>query len=47
MKKDEYVKECVCQRCGHKWIPRKKGRPALCPNRKCHSPYWDVPREEK
>lgn len=28
-----------CKRCGHKWIPRKKDKPLICP--KCKSPYWD------
>ena len=34
-----------CERCGHKWIPRKKEYPTICP--KCKSPYWDKPRKKK
>ena len=32
-----------CERCEHKWIPRKKEYPILCPN--CKSAYWDKPRK--
>jgi predicted Zn-ribbon and HTH transcriptional regulator len=33
------LKGCRC-RCGHEWLPRKKGeRPLVCP--KCKSPRWD------
>jgi len=32
-----------CERCSHKWVPRKKSgeddKPIVCP--KCKSPYWD------
>lgn len=38
----EIVKKWVCQRCGHKWIPRHENRPKICP--KCKSPYWDRER---
>jgi N6-adenosine-specific RNA methylase IME4 len=32
-----------CERCEHKWVPRKEGeKPRVCP--KCKSPYWDRPR---
>ena len=34
-----------CERCEHKWIPRKKTRPRVCP--KCKSAYWDVPKKKK
>ena len=34
-----------CERCGHEWIPRMKENPRVCP--KCHSPYWDVQRNNK
>jgi len=37
------VKGYKCERCGHKWIPRKKGKPVICP--KCKSPYWDKKRK--
>jgi predicted Zn-ribbon and HTH transcriptional regulator len=35
----------TCQRCGHKWLPRKQGRPHLCPN--CKSVKWDEPKTTK
>lgn len=35
----------LCERCGHKWVPRLKENPRVCP--KCHSPYWDKPRNKK
>lgn len=34
------VHELKCKRCGHTWIPRKNDV-RICPNPKCHSPYWD------
>lgn len=34
-----------CERCGHIWVPRKKGEPRVCP--KCKSPYWNTPRKGK
>jgi len=37
--------ELICQRCGWKWIPRKNETPAVCPNPKCHSPWWNKPRK--
>ena len=33
-----------CLRCNHEWIPRSDEKPKVCPNKKCHSPYWDRPR---
>ena len=34
------LKGYVCERCGHKWVPREgKKKPVVCP--KCKSPYWD------
>ena len=33
-----------CDRCGHEWIPHSiDDPPRVCPNPKCHSPYWDDP----
>jgi len=32
-----------CCRCGYKW-PKKNnadGKPTVCANQKCKSPYWD------
>ena len=37
------VKGYQCERCKHKWIPRKKEYPILCPH--CKSAYWDKPRK--
>lgn len=34
-----------CDRCGHKWAPKKDVLPKVCP--KCKSPYWDTPRQPK
>lgn len=36
-----------CVRCGHIWTPRKESKPVVCPNRACHSPYWQIPKQEK
>jgi Zn finger protein HypA/HybF involved in hydrogenase expression len=33
-----------CKRCGHKWNPRKQDI-KVCPNPKCHSPYWNIERK--
>lgn len=33
-----------CERCEHKWQPRGKTRPRVCPN--CKSAYWDTPRKD-
>ena len=38
------MKQYVCQRCGHVWMPRKPQKPRQCPNRHCHSVYWDTPK---
>ncbi len=35
----------TCNRCGHKWIPRENGEPAVCPS--CKSPYWNKARVRK
>jgi hypothetical protein len=39
------LKILTCERCGHRWTPRK---PVVrqCPNQKCRSAYWNVPREK-
>jgi hypothetical protein len=39
-----FVRQHVCLRCGHQWYGRKPELPVACPNRKCHSPYWNTPR---
>lgn len=33
----------TCLRCGHTWVPRQQVT-HVCPNPKCHSPYWNTPR---
>ena len=38
------VKGFECERCGHQWAPREKGKPRVCP--KCKSPYWDKERKK-
>ena len=37
----------VCERCGHKWVPRETTteEPKVCP--KCKSPYWNVPKKNR
>jgi len=43
------IKTLVCLRCGHgsdpkkPWVQRSREKPRAC--WKCHSPYWDRPRE--
>jgi len=39
------LKGYVCERCNHKWVPRDKQKPLVCP--KCKSPYWDRKRRRK
>ena len=36
-----------CLRCGHTWIPRTPKKPKVCPNPKCKSPYWHIPKGER
>lgn len=33
-----------CERCGHKWHPKKEEMPRCCAF--CKSPYWNVPTEK-
>jgi len=45
-----------CERCGHIWLPKgldsdklsnlEKYSPKVCPNPKCHSPYWQTKRKD-
>ena len=37
----------LCERCGHKWMPRENNteEPRVCP--KCKNPYWNRPRQKK
>ena len=41
-KRDYDLPTLKCLRCGHKWYPRSKDKPKVCPH--CKSPYWDKPR---
>lgn len=37
-----------CSRCKYEWIPRNPEKePRVCPNPKCHSPYWKEPRKKE
>ncbi len=40
---DQY-KPVKCERCCHTFKPRKDDV-RVCP--KCHSPWWDTPKEER
>lgn len=43
--KTQKIIKLTCSQCGYVWVPRKDPESIkICPNRKCHSPYWD---EEK
>ena len=42
----EAYKKVMCCRCDWTWRPTKDDV-RVCPNPKCHSMYWDTPREEK
>lgn len=33
-----------CKRCGYSWVPKKEDV-RICP--KCHSPWWDVEKENE
>jgi hypothetical protein len=37
-----------CDRCGHEWIPRNgvEDEPRVCPNPRCHSPWWNQPTKK-
>lgn len=37
------IKKLKCLRCGWEWIPRKTDV-RQCPNKKCHSNLWNVPK---
>ena len=41
------VIQYICERCGHKWQPRGEKLPLVCPNGKCKSRYWAIPRRKK
>ena len=44
--KCEEILPVECCRCGHNWRP-KKDEVVTCPNKKCKSPYWNVPKTPK
>jgi len=33
------VIQYTCNKCKHSWIPRRKGKPKVCPN--CKRTDWD------
>jgi Zn finger protein HypA/HybF involved in hydrogenase expression len=39
----EAIKELECQKCHHKWLPRKLDV-RYCPE--CQTAYWDTPRDD-
>lgn len=39
------IKGYKCERCGHRWVPRRKEYPRVCP--RCKSPYWDKLKKPK
>ena len=41
----EFERKLTCTRCEYTWIPRSDEPPKVCPNPKCKSPYWNVPRK--
>ena len=41
------IKLVTCSRCGYSWYPRTPTKPKVCANKKCKSPYWNVPRRVK
>ena len=35
-----------CCRCGYDWVSQEMpNKPITCPNPKCRSPYWDIPKK--
>jgi len=40
------MRKLKCLRCGYEWYPRKDDV-RQCPNIKCHSALWDVPKINK
>lgn len=40
------VKKIKCRQCGHVWTPRKK-IVRICPNLRCHSYLFDVPKTKR
>ena len=40
---NERVENLSCTRCNHKWLPRKKILPKVCPM--CNNPYWNKERK--
>ena len=44
MEKKREMKEC--KRCGWQWFT-SFAKVIVCPNPKCHSPYWDSEKKAK
>lgn len=45
MELKEEITKYKCERCGHIWIPRNKGKPKVCPE--CKRMDWNIPKEKK
>lgn len=39
------TRECRCEQCKHKWVPRLAQIPVICP--KCKRQNWNEPRRKK
>lgn len=37
------INKVKCLQCGYEWIQRTE-KPVKCPNIKCQSYFWDVPK---
>lgn len=38
---DQGRPKCVCDVCGHEWLPRRNKEPYKCPKLKCQSTQWN------
>jgi predicted Zn-ribbon and HTH transcriptional regulator len=36
-----------CSHCGYEWKEKNGVASKVCPNPKCHTPYWDRPKRNK
>ena len=37
----------ICFNCGKTWNQKSLVRPKTCPNKACHSTYWDTPKRNR
>lgn len=37
----------ICFNCGKTWNQKSIVRPKTCPNKACHSTYWDIPKRNR